>query len=34
MMVYGDLLNDAVQKRNDAVERIYNVSLDVIKSDT
>ena len=32
--LYGDLLNDAVQKRNDAVERIYNVSLDVIKSDT
>ena len=32
--LYGDLLNEAVQKRNDAVERIYNVTLDVIKSDT
>ncbi len=32
--LYGDLLNDAVQKRNDMVERLYNVNLDVIKSDT
>lgn len=32
--LYGDLLNDAVQKRNDAVENIYNVVLDVVKSDT
>lgn len=32
--LYGDLLNDAVQKRNDMVERIYNVNLEVVKSDT
>lgn len=32
--LYGELLDDAVQKRNDTVERIYNVKLDVIKSDT
>lgn len=32
--MYGELIDDAVQKRNDTVEKIYNVSLDVIKSET
>lgn len=32
--LYGDLIETAVQKRNDAVEKYYNVTLDVVKSDT
>lgn len=32
--LYGELIEDAVQRRNDAVERLYNVSLEVVKSDT
>ncbi len=32
--LYGELLDDAVQKRNDTVERLYNVNLEVVKSDT
>ena len=32
--LYGDLINDAVKKRNDKIEELYNVKLDVIKSDT
>lgn len=32
--LYGDLINDAVKKRNEKVEELYNVQLDVVKSDT
>lgn len=32
--LYGELIDTAVQRRNDAVEKYYNVSLNVIKSDT
>lgn len=32
--LYGELLNDAVKRRNDAVETLYNVNLEVVKSDT
>ena len=32
--LYGQLIETAVQKRNDAVEKIYNVTLNVVKSDT
>ena len=32
--LYGELIDEAVQRRNDTVERLYNVELDVIKSDT
>ncbi len=32
--MYGELIDDAVKKRNDMVEKLYNVTLDVIKSDT
>ncbi len=32
--LYGELIEDAVQRRNDMVEQLYNVTLDVIKSDT
>lgn len=31
--LYGDLIGDAVKKRNDKVEEIYNVTLEVIRSD-
>lgn len=31
--LYGDLLNDAVKKRNDVVEKLYDVKLEVVKSD-
>ena len=32
--LYGELLNDAVQKRNDKIEELYHVTLDVVQSDT
>ena len=32
--MYGELIDDAVQKRNDTVERLYNVNLEVIKTNT
>lgn len=32
--LYGELLNEAVQKRNDMVEELYNVTLNVVKSDS
>lgn len=32
--LYGDLLNEAVKKRNDKVAELYNVTLDVIRSDS
>ncbi len=32
--LYGDLLNDAVEERNNKIEQDYNVKLVVIKSDT
>ncbi len=30
--MYGELIDDAVKKRNDTVEKLYNVTLDVVKS--
>lgn len=32
--MYGELIEDAVKKRNDKVEELYNVKLNVIKSDS
>lgn len=32
--MYGELIDDAVKKRNDMVEKLYNVTLDVVKSET
>ena len=32
--LYGELIEDAVKRRNDMVEQIYGVTLDVVKSDT
>lgn len=32
--MYGELIEEAVKKRNDKVEELYNVELNVIKSDT
>ncbi len=32
--LYGELIEDAVQRRNDMVEQLYNVTLDVVKSDS
>ncbi len=32
--LYGELIDDAVQRRNDMVERLYNVKLDVVRSDS
>lgn len=32
--LYGELIGDAVKRRNDTVERLYNVHLDVIRSDS
>ena len=32
--LYGELINEAVQKRNDMVEQLYNVTLDVTRSDS
>lgn len=32
--LYGELIGDAVKKRNEKVEALYNVQLDVIKSDS
>ncbi len=32
--MYGDLIEEAVKRRNDKVEELYNVKLNVIKSDT
>ena len=32
--MYGELIDEAVQKRNDTVERLYNVNLEVVKSAT
>ncbi len=31
--LYGDLINEAVRKRNDTVETLYNVTLDIRKED-
>ncbi len=32
--LYGELIDDAVKRRNDMVERLYNIQLDVIRSDS
>ena len=32
--LYGELIEDAVKRRNDMVEQLYNVTLNVIKSDS
>ncbi len=32
--MYGELIDDAVKKRNDMVEKLYNVKLEVVKSAT
>ena len=32
--MYGELIDEAVQKRNDMVEKLYNVQLEVVKSAT
>ena len=32
--MYGELIEDAVQRRNDMVQSLYNVQLNVVKSDT